>query len=111
MARKIYTDLDLLSTAKIINVPAPTLGTDAANKEYVDSSLIRTHTSLIGDGVATTLTVAHNLGTEFVIISLREATGNKIEVYPEIRYTDANNISLIFQTAPALNSIRAVVIK
>ena len=39
MARKFYTDIDLQSTSKVINVPTPTATGDAANKGYVDSAV------------------------------------------------------------------------
>lgn len=37
MARKYYTDLDLLHTSKILNLPAPTDQNEVASKGYVDS--------------------------------------------------------------------------
>lgn len=37
MARKFFTDLDLQSTSKVINVPSPSASGDAAPKSYVDS--------------------------------------------------------------------------
>jgi hypothetical protein len=36
MARKFFTDLDLQSTSKVINVPAPSAAGDAVPKSYVD---------------------------------------------------------------------------
>ena len=39
MARKFFTDLDLQSVSKVINLPAPTAPGDAANKGYVDSAI------------------------------------------------------------------------
>lgn len=37
MARKFFTDIDLQSTSKVINVPSPSASTDAVPKSYVDS--------------------------------------------------------------------------
>jgi hypothetical protein len=37
MARKFFTDLDLQSVSKVINVPTPTAAGDAVPKSYVDS--------------------------------------------------------------------------
>jgi len=37
MARKFFTDLDLQSTSKVINVPSPSASGDAVSKSYVDS--------------------------------------------------------------------------
>lgn len=39
MARKFFTDLDLQSVSKVINLPSPTASGDAANKAYVDSAI------------------------------------------------------------------------
>ena len=39
MARKFFTDLDLQSVSKVINLPAPVNSGDAANKGYVDSAI------------------------------------------------------------------------
>jgi hypothetical protein len=37
MARKVFTDLDLQSTSKVVNLPSPSASGDAASKSYVDS--------------------------------------------------------------------------
>lgn len=39
MARKFFTDIDLQSTSKVINLPSPVDSGDAANKAYVDSAI------------------------------------------------------------------------
>jgi len=39
MARKFFTDIDLQSTSKVVNVPAPTAAGDAVPKSYVDSAI------------------------------------------------------------------------
>lgn len=39
MARKFFTDLDLQSTSKVINVPSPSAAGDAVPKSYVDSAI------------------------------------------------------------------------
>ena len=39
MARKYFTDLDLQSVSKVINVPTPTAAGDAVPKSYVDSAV------------------------------------------------------------------------
>lgn len=39
MARKYFTDLDLQSTSKVINVPNPSSAGDAVPKSYVDSAI------------------------------------------------------------------------
>ena len=39
MARKFFTDLDLQSVSKVINVPTPSAAGDAVPKSYVDSAV------------------------------------------------------------------------
>jgi hypothetical protein len=39
MSRKFFTDIDLQSTSKVINVPSPTAAGDAVPKSYVDSAV------------------------------------------------------------------------
>ena len=39
MARKFFTDIDLQSASKVINLPSPVNSGDAANKAYVDSAI------------------------------------------------------------------------
>lgn len=39
MARKFFTDLDLQSVSKVINIPTPTAAGDAVPKSYVDSAI------------------------------------------------------------------------
>lgn len=39
MARKFFTDLDLQSVSKVINVPTPSASGDAVPKSYVDSAI------------------------------------------------------------------------
>lgn len=39
MARKFFTDLDLQSVSKVINLPSPTAAGDAVPKSYVDSAI------------------------------------------------------------------------
>lgn len=39
MARKFFTDIDLQSVSKVVNVPSPTAAGDAVPKSYVDSAV------------------------------------------------------------------------
>lgn len=64
----------------------------------------------VGDGTATTITVPHGLGTMDVSVTLREAATPYNVVITDIQIVDANNIKLLFATAPTSNQYRAVVI-
>lgn len=64
----------------------------------------------IGDGSATSIAVTHNLGTEDVIVVVRETGGSKREVLVEVQHTTTNVVTILFDTAPASNSYRVTVI-
>ena len=60
----------------------------------------------IGDGTATSIVFTHNLNTEDAIVMVHETGGSKRNVICEIQYTSANSVTLVFDSAPALNSLR-----
>jgi hypothetical protein len=64
----------------------------------------------IGDGSATSIAVTHNLGTEDVIVVVRETGGSKRDVLVEVQHTTTNVVTILFDTAPASNSYRVTVI-
>lgn len=63
----------------------------------------------IGDGSATSYAVTHNLGTRDVSVELYRNSGNYDTVLAEVQRTTTNQITILFDTAPALNAYRAVV--
>ena len=66
----------------------------------------KSSTGLIGDGTATSIVITHNLGVDSVDISLMEAGGSKRQVLAEVQFTSATTSTILFDVAPALNSIR-----
>jgi hypothetical protein len=109
------TFADRRSVTEHISVP------DAAGPLYVQDILTNAPTSLpngfmtryagtIGDGISTTLTVTHSLGTTDVETQVRDATsGARVDC--DITNTDANTVTVgPFLTAPASNSLKVVVI-
>jgi hypothetical protein len=68
------------------------------------------YSQTIGDASATTIIVTHSLGTDDVEVYVRETGGSKRPVICEIRHTSTTQVTLVFNTAPALNSLRATVI-
>jgi hypothetical protein len=64
----------------------------------------------IGDGSATSIAVTHNLGTDDVVVNVRETGGSKRGVMVEIQHTSTNVVTLLFDTAPAANAYRVTVI-
>lgn len=68
------------------------------------------YAATIGNGVATTITVTHNLGTQDLIVGFRlVSTGEVVDVDPIVHLSD-NSFSVTFATAPAASSVRVVVI-
>ena len=57
-----------------------------------------------------TQTITHNLNTEDVVVTIREAAGDKAVVYADVKITGANTISISFATAPTAGQYRVVVV-
>lgn len=71
---------------------------------------IRKHAQDVGNGTATEFTIAHNLGTQDVIITIREKAAPGEVVFTDIQILDANNVKLLFGTAPASAEYRVTVV-
>ena len=65
--------------------------------------------STVGDGSTTAINVVHNLNTTDVTVSVIEIS-TKSALAADWAYLDANTITVSFGVAPALNTIRVVVI-
>jgi len=59
---------------------------------------------------ATSYTITHNLGTDDLIVTVREIAGDKAEVYCDIEYTNTTTLTLRFATAPTANQYRVIII-
>ena len=70
--------------------------------------VVRKFALTIGTGAATSIAVAHNLGTKDITYSVRESTGDAF-VECDAVATDVNTLTLTFAVAPASNALRAVV--
>jgi len=108
------TDVDL-NGQKIINLATPIDPTDAANKDYVDNAIAAVgattkYATTIGDTVATSFLITHNLNTLDVIVTVRVATGSMFVVYPDIEILTVNTLTISFTLAPDTDEYRVVVI-
>ncbi|MDW3716671.1 head decoration protein [Pseudomonas sp. 2023EL-01195] len=75
----------------------------------VDTSVTaRKMSATIGDGTATTITVTHNLNTQDVVVSVREASTNA-GVIADWVANGVNTIQLTFGTAPTSGQYRVTV--
>ena|ERR1700692_2736246 len=63
----------------------------------------------IGDGIALTYPVTHNLGTQDTIESVYQAAAPFAEQIAVVQHTSANVTTFIFTLPPALNSVRVVI--
>lgn len=63
----------------------------------------------IGDGVATSIDVTHNLGTRDVQVQCWKNASTWDLVYPDVQAATTSKVTLIFATAPATNAYRVVV--
>ena len=62
----------------------------------------------IGDGVATSIAVPHNLNTVDVEVFVYDNTSKKMEI-PDVDVTGVNSVTIIFGAAPATGGKRVVV--
>jgi len=63
----------------------------------------------IGDGATTAIAVTHNLGTQDVIVQIRDATTNAL-VFADVVMTSINVVTITFAVAPAANAYKVVVV-
>ncbi|MED4299742.1 tail fiber protein [Geobacillus stearothermophilus] len=117
---KSYTDTKIASlvnsapsTLDTLQELAAALGNDPNFATTITNQLaLRTkkYAATIGDGTTTTFTITHNLNTQDVVVTVRENASPYNVVFADVQITDANNIKVLFATAPSSNQYRVVVI-
>ena len=75
-------------------------GTDGARAWQSLSGSIAKNVTNVGDGVATTFNIVHNMGTRDMLVMVRENASPYRQVIPEVRFLDANTVQIIFDVAP-----------
>jgi hypothetical protein len=85
-------------------------GSDSARAVTPAGLAARSHKATIGDASATAIAITHNLGTRDVTVQLYDASSYQT-VYAQVVRTDTNNVTVTFNTAPALNDIIALIAK
>jgi len=106
---KTFEDLPLL-------VDLPITDEQAANKAYVDlavaggggSSGVSKKVGTWSSG--TTLTIAHNLNTTDIIVSVRETSSGEMVMMSSVVVVDVNNVSLTASDSPPAGGWRVVVV-
>jgi len=69
----------------------------------------RKHTATIGNGSSTSIAVTHSLGTQDVTWSIRDASTDEF-VDCDVTSTSTTQITFDFDSAPATNSLKVVII-
>lgn len=65
-------------------------------------------TDTVGDGVATQFTVTHNLGSENVVVQVRDSDGHIVNL-TGVQILGANSIKISFATPPSLDEYTVVI--
>jgi len=73
------------------------------------SGRVQKHEETFGDGSATQYDISHNFGTRDVTVAVYEVGSPYGEVFAGIEHLDTNTVRITVNTAPASNSLRAVV--
>jgi hypothetical protein len=73
------------------------------------ATLTGKYSATIGDGSSTSIAVTHNLGTQAVVVQVYDAS-TYVQYECDVTRTSASVVTLGFTTAPAANSLIAVVI-
>lgn len=68
------------------------------------------YSASFGDGSATSYVITHNLNSNDVQVYVYETGGSKRAVLAEIQHTSVNSVTILVDSAPAANALRAVVI-
>jgi hypothetical protein len=91
-------------------VAAPSGGVQVvAGGIQLDNSIAaRKFSANVGNGAATSIAVAHNLGTQDIVVAVREVATNA-RVLTDWTATDVNTVTLGFAAAPASNAFRVTV--
>ena len=100
-----------LTSSNFSGVAAPSGGlTVGASGFAIDTSVVsRKFSANVGNGTLTSIPITHNLGTQDIVVSVREVSTNS-GVLTDWVATDTNIVTLTFATAPASNAFRVTVV-
>lgn len=70
----------------------------------------RKYSVAIGDGVATSIVVTHNLNTQDLVVTLREVATPYSMVITDIEFTTVNTITVKFASAPTTGQYKVTVV-
>ncbi len=102
--------IDTTGNVLSVKLPANSGLTSTGSGLALDTAIaVRKYAANVGDGSSTTVNVAHNLNTRDVVVELYVNGGTYETVFCEVQRTDANNVALVFGSAPASAAYRVVV--
>jgi len=85
-------------------------GTDTARAVTAAGLAARSYRAAIGDGSATAIAVTHSLGTRDVNVQMYDASSYETVMAQVVR-TDANNVTVTFNTAPTSGDVIILISK
>lgn len=81
-----------------------------ADSIQIDASIVaRKYTSLIGDGSATSISVTHNLGNQYVNVQVFEVATNAL-VEADVTLSTTNTVTIGFSVAPTQDQYRVIIV-
>lgn len=69
-----------------------------------------TFAATVGDGAASSIDVAHGLGSADVLVQVRTLATGIVDTQVQVTITDENNVQLDFIAPPDLDSLRVVIV-
>lgn len=118
-AGQITAGTGLTKTGNTINAIAGTTAASGgpggglvanADDIVIDTNVVaRKYAVSVGDGSTVAYVITHNLGTQDVMLTLRDNTTPYAVMYPDFEATSTNTCTIRFGTAPTTNQYRAVV--
>lgn len=98
-----------MNSFKVTEMGPGVAGTDGVNVNQLLAASPDGFAQSVGDGVATSFNVDHNLGTADVLVQVfRNSDG--VSEFTDVARTTVNRVVIDFGLPPALNAYRVVVI-
>lgn len=106
----IIVDPDAVRLDVPVTIARGGTGATAASGARANLGATGKFATSLGDGAATSIAVAHGLGTQDVAVFVRQVATPFAQVFPDVEVTDANTVTVRFATAPTTGQYRVVVV-
>jgi len=84
--------------------------TDGAVTGVTTFNLARSFAATVGDGVAKSFVITHNMNTQDLSVSIREVASPFALVMTEVEFTSVNTVTVKFKKAPTANQFRVTLV-